>query len=164
VKALRDEGFEVTGLFLNPNIHPLREYLRRKGALLEVSEKLDFPVIYKDEEYEPQEYFRRVAYREANRCFHCYSMRLERAHSIAGRGGFEAFTSTLLYSRRQKHEMIAQLCRDLAGGGAPEFLYRDFRQGWKQGVEESKAMGVYRQQYCGCLFSEAERYRRELES
>lgn len=164
VKALKDEGFEVTGLFHNPNIHPLREYLRRKEALREVSEKLDFPVIYKDEEYDPQEYFRRVAFRETNRCFHCYSLRLERAHSIARRGGFEAFTSTLLYSKHQKHEMIKQLCRDLAGGGAPEFLYRDFRQGWKQGIEESKAMGVYRQQYCGCLYSETERYRRELQA
>lgn len=162
VEALRDEGFDVTALFYNPNIHPLQEYVRRRDALREVSEKMNFSVIFKDDEYEPQEYFRRTAYREANRCFHCYSLRLERAHSIARRGNFDLFTSTLLYSKHQKHEMIAGLARDLAGGGTPEFLYRDFREGWRQGIEESKAMGIYRQQYCGCLFSESERYKSEL--
>jgi hypothetical protein len=119
-------------------------------------------VIYKDNEYEPQEYFRRVAYRESNRCFHCYALRLERARSIAKRGNFDAFTTTLLYSKHQKHQMIADLGRDLAGGGSPEFAYRDFRLGWKQGIDESKAMGIYRQQYCGCVFSEAERYKSQL--
>lgn len=162
VKTLKDEGFDVTGLYYNPNIHPLQEYVRRREALEEVAAALDFPVIYKDNEYHPQEYFRRVAYRESNRCFHCYSLRLERARSIAKRGGFDAFTTTLLYSKFQKHEMIADLCRDLAGGGSPEFAYRDFRLGWKQGIEESKAMGIYRQQYCGCIFSEAERYKSQL--
>ena len=162
VEALRAEGHEVTGLFYNPNIHPLTEYLRRREALAQVAERLDLTVIYKDGEYDPQRYFREVSHREPNRCFHCYGLRLERARQIASRGGFDAFTSTLLYSKLQKHEVIADLGRDLAGGGSPAFLYRDFREGWRHGIETSKAWGIYRQQYCGCLYSEFERFKPRL--
>ncbi|MDY7002279.1 MAG: epoxyqueuosine reductase QueH, partial [Thermodesulfobacteriota bacterium] len=158
VRTLRDQGFEVTGLFYNPNIHPLMEYVRRRDALREVADKLDLPVIYKDEEYDPARYFREVAFREANRCFHCYFMRLERTASIARRGKFDAFTTTLLYSKFQKHDQIVQLGLDLAGGGELKFHSQDFREGWKQGIDLSREWGIYRQQYCGCLYSEIERY------
>ncbi|MGE4556086.1 MAG: epoxyqueuosine reductase QueH [Desulfovibrionaceae bacterium] len=163
VKTLQDEGFEVTGLFYNPNIHPLQEYLRRREGVAQAAERLRFSVIFKDDEYDPQKYFREIAWREANRCFHCYSIRLERTLSIAKRGRFDAFTSTLLYSKLQKHDVIRALGGDMAGGGSVAFLYRDFRQGWKEGIETSKAWGMYRQQYCGCLYSECERYAGELE-
>jgi hypothetical protein len=163
VKTLQDEGVEVTGLFYNPNIHPLQEYLRRREGVAQAAERLGIPVIFKDNEYDPQQYFREIAWREANRCFHCYSIRLERTLSIAKRGRFDAFTSTLLYSKLQKHDVIRALGQDMAGGGAVAFLYRDFRLGWKEGIETSKAWGLYRQQYCGCLYSECERYAKELE-
>jgi len=162
VRTLREAGFEVTGLFYNPNIHPLMEYKRRRDALREVAERLDLPVIYKDEEYDPARYFREVAFREANRCFHCYSLRLERTASIARRGKFDAFTTTLLYSKFQKHDVILQLGLDLAGGGDLKFHSQDFREGWKQGIDLSREWGIYRQQYCGCLYSEMERYQGEL--
>ncbi|MGE4297729.1 MAG: epoxyqueuosine reductase QueH [Desulfovibrionaceae bacterium] len=162
VRSLLAEGFEVTGFFYNPNIHPLQEYLRRREAAAQAAERLGIPVIWKDNEYDPQAWFRAVSHREANRCFHCYALRLERTRQIAARGNFDAFTSTLLYSRRQKHDVIAQVGRDMAGGGAPAFLYRDFRTGWQQGIDTSKEWGLYRQQYCGCLYSENERYEREL--
>ena len=162
VKRLRDEGYEVTGLFHNPNIHPLTEYLRRREALLEVAARLDLPLILKDDEYDPQAYMREVSHREANRCFHCYGLRLSRALAVAKRGGFDFLSSTLLYSKYQKHRMIADLGRDLCAGAATAFLYRDFRQDWDQGVSVSKAWGIYRQQYCGCLYSEFERYQGEL--
>ncbi|MEF2145417.1 MAG: epoxyqueuosine reductase QueH [Desulfovibrionaceae bacterium] len=161
VESLRDEGFEVTGLFLNPNIHPLSEYLRRRDGALETADKMGFKLIVRDEEYDPAKYMREVAFREANRCFHCYEMRLSRTAQIASRGNFDGFTSSLLYSKYQKHETIRDLGRDLAAGSVP-FLYRDFRAGWQRGIEESKRMGIYRQQYCGCLYSEFERYRKEL--
>jgi hypothetical protein len=152
---------EVTGLFYNPNIHPLTEYVKRRDGCLEVAEKYGVRVIVKDDEYQPQAWFQAVAHRENNRCFHCYAMRLERTASIAKRGGFDAFTSTLLYSKMQKHDEIAALARDLETSKA-RFLYHDFREGWKEGIEISKQWGIYRQQYCGCLYSENERYRREL--
>ncbi len=163
VQTLQNQGFEVTGLFYNPNIHPLTEYVKRRDGCLEVAEKLDFKILLKDNEYRPQEWFRDVAFRENNRCFHCYARRLERTASIAKRGGFDCFSTTLLYSKFQKHDEIAGLGRDLEGGKT-RFLYHDFREGWKDGIEKSKAWGIYRQQYCGCLYSENERFHKELKA
>ena len=164
VRSLRKQGLEVVGLFYNPNIHPLQEYLRRRKGLIQVAEKMDLKTIWKDDEYEPREYLRNVVFREASRCSICYHMRLERAWSIAKRGGFDFFTSTLLYSKMQQHAMIAELGRDIAGQSETGFLYFDFRQGWKEGIEQSKDWGIYRQQYCGCIYSEKERYSRELKA
>ncbi len=162
VQRLQDQGFEVTGLFTNPNIHPLQEYLRRREGVAQTASRLGVKVIYKDDEHHPQAFFRAVAHREANRCFHCYAMRLERTHAIARRGGFQAFSTTLLYSVKQQHEVIAQLGRDVAGNSAVVFHHEDWREGWAEGIRLSKAWGVYRQQYCGCLYSEHERYAKAL--
>ncbi len=162
LQQLLDDGFEVMGFFYNPNIHPLQEYLRRREAAAEVCDRLGVKVIWKDADYNPQTWFREITFREANRCFHCYRLRLEPALHAAQRGGFDLFTTTLLYSKHQKHEVIAGLCKDMAEGGKTAFLYRDFREGWQQGIETSKEWGIYRQQYCGCLYSEYERYGREL--
>lgn len=164
IRRLQEQGLEVTGLFYNPNIHPLREYLRRREGLEEVARRLNVKVIWLDKEYHPQRWFREVTLREASRCRLCYALRLEKAFKVAKRGGFDRFSSTLLYSRMQQHELIAGLGRDMAGGGAPEFLYQDFRQGWEEGIETSKAWGIYRQQYCGCLYSEYERFHKELDA
>lgn len=162
IKTLQDQGHEVTGLFYNPNIHPLTEYVKRRDGCLEVAEKLSVKVIVKDGEYHPQKWFRAVAFRENNRCFHCYANRMERTAQIAKKGSFDGFTSTLLYSKFQKHDDIAALGRDLQSEKT-RFVYHDFREGWQQGIETSKQWGIYRQQYCGCLYSENERYHRELE-
>jgi len=162
VQALRAEGFEVTGLFFNPNIHPTAEYVRRRDTLRRFEQDLGIKVIYKDTEYDPSLYFREVTFREANRCFHCYRLRLEKSLFIARRGGFDCFSTTLLYSRHQKHEELAALGHDLAAGGKVRFLYRDLRIGWREGIEKSKALGMYRQDYCGCVYSEFERRRREV--
>lgn len=162
VRRLQDAGFEVTGFFYNPNIHPLMEYKRRRDGALEVAERLGFKVIVKDEEYDTQKYFRAVSFREQNRCFHCYTMRLERTAQIAGRGRFDAFSTTLLYSKFQKHDVIAQVGRDMQTGCPSAFHYQDFREGWKEGIDTSKEWGIYRQQYCGCLYSENERYKHEI--
>jgi len=159
--TLLGQGYAVTGLFYNPNIHPLMEYVQRRDGCLQVAGKLGVRVIVKDDEYAPQKWFRAVAHRENNRCFHCYAMRMERTAQIAKKGGFDRFTTTLLYSRHQKHDDIAALGRDLETEKT-RFLYHDFREGWKEGIDVSKEWGIYRQQYCGCLYSENERYRKEL--
>jgi hypothetical protein len=163
VRVLKEEGHEVTLLFYNPNVHPLQEYLRRREALASAAEQLGVRVIWLDREYDPQKWFRTVTLREANRCMLCHHMRLERALSVARRGKFDAFSTTMLYSRMQNHDQIAGLGRDLAGNGAPTFLYRDFRDDWQEGIETSRELGLYRQQYCGCLYSENERYKNELQ-
>lgn len=169
VRSLTDQGFEVVGLYYNPNIQPLSEYLRRRDGLLETLDKLEgegrpVKLILKDDEYDPKIHLRAVTHREEQRCFYCYSLRLERTLSIAKRGGFDFFSTTLLYSKFQKHEMIRSLGVDLAGKGATGFFYQDFRQGWDEGVTTSKAWNIYRQQYCGCLYSEFERYRKGLKA
>lgn len=161
LKKLLADGYEVTGLFYNPNIHPLTEYVKRRDGCIQVAEKLGIKVIIKDNEYNPQQWFRDVAYRESNRCFHCYARRLERTAQIAKKGNFDFFTTTLLYSKHQKHDDIAALGRDLESANT-KFLYHDFREGWQEGIETSKEWGIYRQQYCGCLYSENERYQKEL--
>ena len=162
VDILRDQDFEVSAFFYNPNIHPLQEYLRRREGFLEVADKMNIKVIGSLNEYDAKKWFRTVAYREERRCFHCYADRLERTFSLAKRGGFDFFTTTLLYSKVQQHERIVELAHDLSGAGKCGFYYYDFREGWKDGIKRSKEMGIYRQQYCGCLFSENERYEKEL--
>lgn len=162
VQALQDEGMEVTGLYYNPNIHPLQEYLRRREGVTEVALRLGFPVIYKDDEYDPTLFFRAVTFREKERCLPCYALRLERTQSIARRGRFDAFTTTLLYSKFQKHETIRSVGENLVQGSELVFYYQDFRAGWSEGIAQSKDWGVYRQQYCGCLYSEGERYAADL--
>ena len=164
IRSLQQQGFEVVGLYYNPNIHPLREYLRRREAASQVAQKLGIKLICKDDEYDPGRYLREVVHREPSRCFFCYRLRLERSLSIARRGGFEWFSSTLLSSARQKHEQIAELASSLAGGGSPAFFYQDFRAGRKEAMEISRQWEIYRQQYCGCLYSEWERYHKELDS
>ena len=85
-------------------------------------------------------------------------MRLTAAARQAAAVGADAFTSTLLYSRHQKHELIKRTGEAVATECGVPFLYRDFRQGWQEGIELSLAMGLYRQAYCGCIYSEQERY------
>ena len=68
------------------------------------------------------------------------------------------FTTTLLYSKRQKHQLIREIGEEVGRRHAIPFIYRDFRQGWQQGIRRSQELGLYRQEYCGCIFSEQERY------
>ena len=163
LRALREQGHEVTGLFYNPNIHPLQEYLRRRGSAQEVAGRFCLRMIFLDREYDPQAYMRRVAFRETSRCLLCYQLRLERTLSIARRGKFQGFSSTLLYSKQQQHQVIARLGADLAGDGRVGFVYQDFRLGWQEGIQQSLEWKLYRQDYCGCLYSEFERFQGSLQ-
>ena len=162
LRRLTEQGVEVTGLFYNPNIQPLQEYLRRREGALEVAERFGIRLICKDADYDPQSFLRRMAFREAQRCFLCYQLRLERTAAIARKGRFDAFSSTLLYSKRQKHAAIAQTGHETAGDGACRFWYADYRTGWQEGIQTSQAWGIYRQAYCGCIYSEFERFQDDL--
>jgi Uncharacterized protein conserved in bacteria len=157
VPALRSEGLEITGYFYNPNIHPYNEWLLRRQALEKYAAEVDLQVIY-DKKYNPRDYFQNISYRESQRCFICYTMRLEQAAHIAKRGKFDCFSTTLLVSKYQKHDTIRELGEAIGKKYGVPFLYRDFRAGFKETGEISRAMGLYRQQYCGCLYSEVERY------
>lgn len=157
VQALRQDGHEVRGYYFNPNIHPYQEYVRRRDTLDQWARSIDLPVIYA-EEYDLDGFLRETVFRETERCRFCYMLRLKAAAHIANRGKFEAMTTTLLHSKFQKHDLITEIGREAARQNKIDFYYQDFRDGWKQGIERSKALGMYRQQYCGCIYSEKDRY------
>lgn len=159
---LKDQGYEVMGYFYNPNIHPLQEYLKRVQAVKQVADKMGIRVIFNHKEYNPEKFLRRVVFREEQRCMLCYQSRLERTRNIALKGGFDFFSTTLLFSKRQKHALIKTTGESLSTGKAG-FLYEDFRQGWSQGRDSAREMGIYTQNYCGCIYSEFERFQKELE-
>ncbi len=158
---LRSRGHTVKGYFFNPNIHPYREFKRRLGALVVFSEQTDFP-LHVDRNYGLKEYMRRVVYHEDTRCSICYDMRLEATAKLAADQGSDAFSSTLLYSKYQNHQLLVQKCTQLAEKYNVDFFYHDFREGWQQGIDGSIAMDLYRQPYCGCVYSEQERYDKKL--
>jgi predicted adenine nucleotide alpha hydrolase (AANH) superfamily ATPase len=157
LKELRSDNFEIMGFFYKHNIHPYTECLKRQETLQHYAEMTNLRVIYQ-EGYEPENFIRNVVFRESNRCTYCYYDRLRATARLAGRGKFDFFSTTLLYSKFQKHEMIKDIGESLGKTVGVPFLYRDFRIGWKQGIEESKELELYRQQYCGCIYSEKERF------
>jgi epoxyqueuosine reductase len=157
VSILRDEGFGVHGFFYNPHIQPYQEFEKRLKTLESFAESENLPLIVRDA-YDPRTFFRQVAFRETSRCLYCYSLRLNAAASLARKSGFDAFTTTLLYSRQQKHELVVSLAEEASRKHGVPFYYKDFRVGWREGQERAKALGMYRQQYCGCVYSEMERF------
>jgi len=158
VSSLREEGHDLRGYFYNPNIHPFTEFQKRLETLSKYAESVELPVII-DEGYELDEFLRQAAFREGERCRSCYAMRLRRAAQVAKKGNYEAFTSTLLVSPFQKHQLITDIGNAIGEELGIPFLYRDFRPGYQGAVQISKAEGMYRQQYCGCIYSERDRYR-----
>ena len=157
VQELRLSGLQLTGFFFNHNIHPFQEYRKRLETVRDYAATVELEVIYRDE-YRLEEFLGAVAEAPGERCKYCYASRLEVAAAEAACRGFDAFTSTLLYSRYQKHDLIVQLGELFAEKYGVTFHYVDFRLGWQKGIDISKKLGLYRQQYCGCIYSEKERY------
>jgi predicted adenine nucleotide alpha hydrolase (AANH) superfamily ATPase len=154
---MRAAGSEVMGFFYRRNIHPYTECLRREKTLTMYAESQGLRVIYQ-QGYEMEDFLRNVAFREKDRCLFCYHDRLRATALLARRGKFDTFSSTLLYSKFQKHNEIRSIGESIGKAVGIPFLYDDFRRGWKRGVAESKRLGMYRQSYCGCIYSEKERF------
>jgi hypothetical protein len=161
-QALKSEGMEFAGFYYNPNIHPLMEYQRRKEALADVGSRMGVVITFADLEYDPAVFLRQAAFREKERCRFCYELRLDRAAREAKALGASGFTTTLLYSKYQDHEAIRRAGEEAASVHGVTFAYRDFRPFWDEGVRLSKEWELYRQPYCGCIFSEFDRYRKKL--
>ena len=157
IETLEGEGARVFGFFCNPNIHPYQEFLRRRKAVQEFAESVGLEVIFKDD-YDVVGFLRQVAFRESQRCSVCYNLRLDATARLAKKSRMDGFTSTLLYSKKQNHDLISQMGEEIGRRRGIPFLYRDFRLGWKEGIQKSKEMNLYRQEYCGCIYSEEERY------
>jgi len=149
--VIKEEGIEVEGLFYNPNIHPVEEYEKRKENVGIFSLKENLKVNYIDDFM--QKDWENFQGSEAERCAMCYSIRLERAAKYAAENEFDAFTTTLLVSPYQKHDLIHELGEEFASKHGIQFFYRDFRPGFREGQKKAKELGLYRQKYCGCIIS-----------
>ena len=160
IKTTREKGLDVMGFFYRHNIHPYTECLRRQEALQSYAEKINLKVIYQ-EGYDLEGFIQNVVFRESERCNYCYHDRLRSTALLAKRGKFDYFSTTLLHSKHQQHDLIRAMGESIGKSLGISFLYQDFREGWKEGIECSKQMGLYRQQYCGCIYSEKERYFKE---
>jgi len=157
VKSLRDRALEVTAFWYNPNVHPFREHQLRLEAMQTFAAAADLPLIVA-EGYDMVEYFRSVVGHESERCPTCYRMRLTKTAEIASERGIDAFTTTLLISPYQKHEVIRRLGEELAGRVGIRFHYEDFRPGFRESHRLSRELSLYHQKYCGCVYSEWEGY------
>lgn len=147
----------MTAYWYNPNIHPFTEHERRREALGAFAEQEGIPFIVAPG-YELEKYFRAVAGHENERCCDCYRLRLDAAAAYTAAHGFNAFTSSLLISPQQKHDQIVEAARAAGAASGVQFEYADLRKRYSDSRRITKPLELYRQQYCGCLYSEYERY------
>ena len=157
VDTLRADGIEPTSLWFNPNIHPWTEYDARRRTLLEYGEK-EHVEVHILEDYGLRDFVRTVSADIDHRCAHCYTIRLGTAAKYAADHGYDAFTSSLLISPYQNHELLKAVGETMGKKYGVEFYYRDFRPGFREGQAKAREMGLYMQKYCGCIFSEEDRY------
>lgn len=162
VKKLREEGHDVTGFWYNPNIHPYMEYRNRRDALRSYSEYINLPMIYKDV-YGLDEFTKNVINNLDKRCNICYAMRISAVAKYAKEHNYDAFCTSLLYSPYQDHEGLKKVCEEIAKAFDIDFYYYDFRPYYKEGQDEARRLGIYMQKYCGCIFSEEDRYKKRIE-
>ena len=157
IDVLKGDGLEVTGFWFNPNIHPFTEYRARRNTVREYLQTIEVPLIEQND-YALRPFVRMVAEDIANRCGKCYELRLFEAAKQAKEGGFDSFTSSLFISPYQNHELMRETAERAAAEYGVEFLYRDFRPYFREGQDRARELGFYMQKYCGCVFSEEERY------
>lgn len=163
IDALRAEGVEPVLFWYNPNIHPFIEYKTRRDCLKDYAAMVGVELVV-NEEYGLDEFCRNVVSDIPGRCVnYCYRKRLGETVRYAAENGYDAFTTTLLVSPYQKHEELVRVCEELAEVSGVKFLYRDFRVGFREGQAKARELGLYMQKYCGCIFSEEDRYRKQIE-
>ena len=163
VEELREEGVEFDLFWYNPNIHPFTEYASRRDALAEfaAAKKLKLETI---DEYGLISFIREVFPKmESGRCPDCYRIRLEKTALFAAKNGFGSFSTSLLISPYQDHDAIRAAAEEAAAKYSVDFTYRDFRPRFRDGQAKARSMGLYMQKYCGCIFSEEERYLKKPE-
>jgi tRNA A37 threonylcarbamoyladenosine dehydratase/predicted adenine nucleotide alpha hydrolase (AANH) superfamily ATPase len=155
IESLSTEGITPTLFWYNPNIHPLAEYHKRRDALsaFAAAGNLELEMI---DEYGQESFLNCIGGKtEApERCSLCYRMRLERTAAYAAEKGFDAFSTSLLISPWQQHDVIRSLGEELVARYGVEFIYRDFRPLFNNSRSQARALGLYMQKYCGCIFSE----------
>jgi len=161
-RKLWEEFEQVLGFWYNPNIHPFLEYQKRLEAVKIWAEKEKVKVIYKDE-YDIKKFLRQLVYRESQRCFFCYRERLEKTAIFARRGKFDYFSSTLILSPHQNQKLLKTTMEVVGKEYGVEPYLKKIEEGWQKGRQLSREMNLYRQQYCGCIYSEEERYKKKYQ-
>jgi predicted adenine nucleotide alpha hydrolase (AANH) superfamily ATPase len=157
VEGLLGEGIRPVLFWYNPNIHPFTEYQNRKDTLTQYARTHNLELVLQDE-YGLRSFITGIYPGFDRRCAFCYRLRLEKTAARAAEQGFAAFSTTLLISPYQNHDLIRETGREAAERHGVEFLYRDFRPRFREGQAAARGSGFYTQKYCGCIFSEEERY------
>ena len=161
IDVLRSEGIEPVGFWYNPNIHPYQEYKARRDTLEAYAASIGLELRMHDE-YGLRPFVQAVAGDIDHRCGYCYRVRMEETARYAAEHGFTHFATTLLVSPYQNHEGIRAAGEAAGEAHGVAYLYRDFSPGFREGQAKARALGLYMQKYCGCVFSEEDRYRKQI--
>lgn len=163
VLELLSEEFDITIYFYNPNITAESEYKKRVDELRRFIKEAPFAcnVILEDGPYEPEVFFEMAKGLEneperGNRCYKCYELRMKKTAEYAKNKGYDIFTTTLSISPHKNAAWINEIGERLAKEFETGYLYSDFKKknGYARSIELSKEYGLYRQNFCGCIFSE----------
>ena len=158
--------FEITVFYYNPNIYPPEEFGKRVEEQKRLIAQLpaEHPISFLDGPYEPERFYEMARGLEqvpegGERCFKCYRLRLSETAEMARAGKYDYFTTTLSISPLKNAEKLNEIGGQLAKDYGVDYLYSDFkkRNGYKRSTELSREYGLYRQDYCGCVFSMRER-------
>lgn len=160
IDRLRDENIEPTIYWYNPNIHPYTEYKSRRDCLKQYTQDINVKAIFEDD-YGLRSFCSNIISDLDNRCInYCYKVRLEQTAKYAYENGYDTISTTLLVSPYQKHDEIKTIGEEIAKKYNLNFLYIDFRIGFREGQTKARELGLYMQKYCGCIFSEEDRYKK----
>ncbi len=157
IDTLRREEIDPVLYWYNPNIHPMKEYKMRKNTLVDYAKSVGSKLIVQNE-YGLRKFIEGIYPDFDNRCGFCYELRFNQTAKFAAENGFDAFTSTLFVSPYQNHELLIKTAEQAANKYNVDFLYHDFRPYFKEGQEKARELELYMQKYCGCVFSEEDRY------
>ena len=156
-KYFLELGYDPLGYFFNPNIHPYREFSSRLESLRKLAKKEGWQ-IFTDERYLMEEFLRLAVSAGDERCRLCYELRLRETAQQARYQGIGSFSTTLLLSPYQNHELLKSVGDDVGLQARVNFVYADLRPGFRESMEQARGKELYRQKYCGCIFSEKERF------
>ncbi len=157
VQYFAGTGKQVTGWYYNPNIYPPEEMRLRRQALQQASIALGIPLLPPEPDPEPYEFLLAVAAEGGVRCRACYRLRLEAAARKAKEEGFPAFSTTLSISPYQDLEAIRETGEAAGEKYGVRFEFVDLRKKHRESLERARSLGLYCQNYCGCMFSDLER-------
>lgn len=165
--------FKISILYYNPNITEEKEYQKRLDELKKFISKLTFkyPINIIDSRYEPKEFFQMAKGLEkekerGKRCYKCYELRLEETAKVAKEKNFDFFATTLTLSPYKITPWLNEIGEKLSEKYQANYLYSDFKKknGYKRSIELSKEYNLYRQDYCGCIYSKLEREQNKANS